>query len=160
MYSTRIFSDIVECLSHRNSAIRNKSEKMSEFILEYDRKVDGELGQLAKSIIRKRFENYNKLWLTNAIGSNYNSAGPSNSSVYGLVNGSYSGDLSLNTLGSNSGGGGGNRFSPDGGGIMMMNNGDRLPTSQEMMNGAKFLNEKVSRLLGLIASFFLSFLTF
>jgi hypothetical protein len=143
MYSTRIFSDIVECLSHRNSAIRNKSEKMSEFILEYDRKADGELGQLAKSIIRKRFENYNKPWLTNVIGSNYSAitgAEPSSSSLYGLVNGSFSGDLSLNTLGSNNGGG--NRFSPDGG-IMMMNNGDRLPSSQEMMNGAKYLNEKV-----------------
>jgi hypothetical protein len=70
MYSTRVFADIIECLSHRNSAIRNKAEKMSEFVFEYDRKSDGELGQLAKSIIRKKFENYNKVWLQTVIGNN------------------------------------------------------------------------------------------
>lgn len=30
MYNTRIFSDIIECLGHRNGAIRAQAEKMSE----------------------------------------------------------------------------------------------------------------------------------
>ena len=30
MYSTRIFSDIIECLTHRSSAVRMKAEQMSE----------------------------------------------------------------------------------------------------------------------------------
>lgn len=31
MYNTRIFTDIIECLTHRNSAIRTMAAKMSEF---------------------------------------------------------------------------------------------------------------------------------
>jgi hypothetical protein len=31
MYNTRIFTDIIECLSHRNAAVRHIAEKMSEF---------------------------------------------------------------------------------------------------------------------------------
>jgi hypothetical protein len=30
MYSTRIFSDIIECLTHRNAAVRMKAEQMSD----------------------------------------------------------------------------------------------------------------------------------
>eukprot|EP01036_Dinobryon_divergens_P024940 gene24940-33435_t len=47
MYSTRIVVDIIECLAHRNFA------------------ASGEPGQLGQEIIRKRFESYNKVWLSN-----------------------------------------------------------------------------------------------
>jgi hypothetical protein len=63
MYSTRIFADIIECLTHRQPAIRSIAEQMSDIVLEYDRKDNGELGALAKSILKKRFENYNRVWL-------------------------------------------------------------------------------------------------
>ncbi len=31
MYSTRLFADIIDCLTHRSSAIRAQAELMSEF---------------------------------------------------------------------------------------------------------------------------------
>lgn len=136
MYSTRIFSDIIECLSHRNSAIRAKAEKMSEFVYEYDRKADGELGQMAKSIIKKRFENYNRMWLNTVFGS---TGGPASSSGGGVnssnnsLYGSYSGD----TVGGGNYRGGPEDYGPS--------SYDRLPTSTEMMNSAKFLHDKVMR---------------
>lgn len=153
MYSTRIFSDIIECLGHRNSSIRAKAEKMSEFVYEYDRKADGELGQMAKSIIKKRFENYNRLWLNTVFGSaggGGGGGGPGSSSSgiggTGGVNmsnnslyGSYSGDISVNTVASNARGGGGGPGQSDYG----PSSYDRLPTSQEMLHSAKYLNDKV-----------------
>jgi len=63
MYSTRIVVDIIECLGHRNFAVRSKADKLTDIILEFDRKSNGEPGQLGMEIIRKRFESYNKIWL-------------------------------------------------------------------------------------------------
>jgi hypothetical protein len=31
MYSTRVFTDIIDCLTHRSAAVRAKAEQMSEF---------------------------------------------------------------------------------------------------------------------------------
>ena len=92
MYSTRIVVDIIECLAHRNIAVRLKAEKLTDIsknythahihtvhtqyihvrmltvtflcvatVLEFDRKVSGEPGQLGQEIIRKRFESHNKV---------------------------------------------------------------------------------------------------
>ncbi len=152
MYSTRIFSDIVECLSHRNAAVRNKAEKMSDIgkedklisspflltalfapfsctVLEYDRKDDGELGTLAKTIVKKRFENYNKVWLQTVFFNGADGLGTGASSQAGAgVNHLY--------------------YAQDGpGGVMHDTSYDRLPTSQEheidMTSSAKYFNEKV-----------------
>jgi hypothetical protein len=65
MYNTRIFADIIESLTHRSAAVRAMAEKMSEFVLEHDRKPDGSVGQLGKQVIKRRFESYNKVWLAN-----------------------------------------------------------------------------------------------
>lgn len=65
MYSTRIVVDIIESLQHRNQYVRDKADKLIDIIFEFDRKSNGEPGQLGKEIIRKRFETYNKVWLAN-----------------------------------------------------------------------------------------------
>lgn len=75
MYSTRLFADIIDCLTHRSASIRSCAEKMSEFVLEYDRKNDGTLGQLGKQVIKKRFESYNKAWLANVNMDTANNGG-------------------------------------------------------------------------------------
>ena len=83
MYSTRIVVDIIECLAHRNFAVRSKAERLTDIsktymhaympvfihddsplytVLEFDRKASGEPGQLGQEIIRKRFESYNKVY--------------------------------------------------------------------------------------------------
>ena len=38
-------------------------------VLEFDRKINGEPGQLGQEIIRRRFESFNKIWLANCNGS-------------------------------------------------------------------------------------------
>lgn len=63
MYSTRVVVDVIECLNHRNSAVRSKADKITELVLEFDRNVNGEPGQLGGEIIRKRFESYNRVWI-------------------------------------------------------------------------------------------------
>lgn len=67
LFNTRIFADLVDCLDHRNAAVRAKAEQMSDIVLEYDRKPSGELGAMGTQIIKRRFETYNKGWL-NAMG--------------------------------------------------------------------------------------------
>jgi hypothetical protein len=90
MYSTRIVVDIIECLNHRNAAVRRKAEVMCDLgkllqrpslrlydrlimsprcrcgcyvVLEFDRGADGQLGNLGKKILQKKFQSYNKEWL-------------------------------------------------------------------------------------------------
>ena len=67
MYSTRIVVDIIDCLSHRSQAIRMKAEKMSDIVLENDRKPNGEIGPMGKEVVRKRFDSYNKMWINNVL---------------------------------------------------------------------------------------------
>ncbi len=64
MYSTRIVVDIIECLSDPCAAVRACADEVTDFVLEYDRKESGELGQLGLQIRKKRFEGYNTRWLT------------------------------------------------------------------------------------------------
>lgn len=63
MYSTRIVVDMIECLSHPNSAVRAAADGVTDLVQELDRKMDGELGQLGTQIRKKRFEGYNQQWL-------------------------------------------------------------------------------------------------
>lgn len=63
LYNTRIFADIVDCLDHRNPAVRAKAEEMSSIVLEFDRKPTGEFGAMGNQILKRRFETYNKAWL-------------------------------------------------------------------------------------------------
>jgi hypothetical protein len=53
----------MECLSHKNAAVRRAADSILEFVLEQDRKNDGELGKLGDQIKKKRFESYNSSWL-------------------------------------------------------------------------------------------------
>lgn len=69
MYSTRIVVDMLECLSHRNAAVRAAADVATELVLELDRKETGELGQLGLQIRKKRFEGYNSQWLVAVSGS-------------------------------------------------------------------------------------------
>ena len=64
MYTTRIVIDVIDCLSHKNNAIRDVADKFCELVLEYDRQPTGDLGQLGLQIRKKRFEGYNKAWVT------------------------------------------------------------------------------------------------
>lgn len=66
MYSTRIVVDMLECLSHRNAAVRLAADEATELVLELDRKEGGELGQLGLQIRKRRFEGYNGQWLASA----------------------------------------------------------------------------------------------
>lgn len=67
LYETRIFADLIDCLDHKNAAVREKADQMSEIVFEYDRQPDGTLGKLANQILKRRFETFNKAWL-NAMG--------------------------------------------------------------------------------------------
>lgn len=58
-------------------------------VYEFDRKSNGEPGQLGREIIRKRFESYNKVWLTNVPLSPTNNDGFVNSPVESIVSGNY-----------------------------------------------------------------------
>jgi hypothetical protein len=53
----------MDCLSHKNAAVRRAADSILEFVLEQDRKDDGELGKLGNQIKKKRFEGYNSAWL-------------------------------------------------------------------------------------------------
>jgi len=76
MYSTRIVVDMLECLSHRNAAVRRAADAATELVLELDRKEDtGELGQLGLQIRKKRFEGFNAQWLSGVGGSGGSGAG-------------------------------------------------------------------------------------
>ena len=63
MYSTRVVVDIIDCLSHKNAAVRAASDRLTELVLEHDRKAGGELGALGVQIRKKRYEGYNRKWL-------------------------------------------------------------------------------------------------
>eukprot|EP01041_Mallomonas_annulata_P004763 gene4763-9474_t len=63
MYGTRAVVDMMDCLSHRNAAVRKMAETATDLVLELDRKEDGELGVLGQQIKRKRFESYNQVFL-------------------------------------------------------------------------------------------------
>lgn len=63
LYSTRVVVDIIECLHHRNSAVRQLADTITELVLELDRQDNGSLGQLGLQIRKKRFESYNQRWL-------------------------------------------------------------------------------------------------
>merc|ERR1711871_312931 len=63
MYSTRIVSDIIECLVHKNGRVRKAADSILEFVLEQDRQDNGELGRLGTQIKKKRFESYNRQYL-------------------------------------------------------------------------------------------------
>lgn len=78
MYSTRIVVDMLECLSHRNAAVRAAADVATELVLELDRKETGELGQLGLQIRKKRFEGYNAQWLTGVNNS------PKDEEVYSM----------------------------------------------------------------------------
>lgn len=129
MYSTRIFSDIIECLTHRSTAIRSKAEIMSEIVLEYDRKPTGELGQLGKQVLKKRFESFNKVWLANfnesqGGGGGYNGMMPAANDGYEDFDGDNSRFLSAQDQ------------------------------EVDMLNSAKYFNEKVSLIAMLIVKLF------
>lgn len=117
MYSTRIFSDIIECLTHRSTVIRSKAEVMSDIVLEYDRKNTGEMGQLGKQVLKKRFESYNKVWLANVVESGNNGYGGGDGGYYDNM-GEYEQDNS--------------RFL------------SAQDQEIDMLNSAKYFNEKVS----------------
>jgi len=59
MYNTRIVVDIIDCLTHKNSKVREEASKVTDIVLEHDRREEGELGQLGLQIRKKRFEGYN-----------------------------------------------------------------------------------------------------
>jgi hypothetical protein len=63
MYGTRVVIDIMECLSHKNSAVRSMADTVVELVLEVDRQANGQLGQLGEQIRKKRFESYTQRWL-------------------------------------------------------------------------------------------------
>jgi hypothetical protein len=63
MYNTRIVVDIIDCLTHKNSRIREEADKVTDIVLEHDRREDGELGQLGLQIRKKRFEGYNMQYI-------------------------------------------------------------------------------------------------
>jgi hypothetical protein len=63
MYGTRVVVDIIECLHHNSTAVRNMADQVCELVLELDRETNGELGELGRKIKRKRFDSYNKKWL-------------------------------------------------------------------------------------------------
>ena len=63
MYTTRIVIDVIECLSHKNTAVRTMADKFCELVSEYDRQPTGELGQLGMQIRKKRFEGFNQAWV-------------------------------------------------------------------------------------------------
>lgn len=63
MYGTRVVVDIIECLHHNSSAVRNMADQVCELVLELDRESNGELGELGRKIKKKRFDSYNKKWL-------------------------------------------------------------------------------------------------
>ena len=81
MYSTRIVVEIIDCLSHKNVAIRNAADELTELVLEYDRLNNGDLGQLGKQIRKKRYEGFNMVWLK-AFDGLSNSYGVDNSDDY------------------------------------------------------------------------------
>jgi hypothetical protein len=64
LYSTRITVDVIDCLTHRNAAIRLLADRFCELVVEYDRNAHGDLGQLGLQIRKKRFESYNSGWLS------------------------------------------------------------------------------------------------
>ena len=64
MYGTRVVVDIMDCLSHKNQAVRNMADTVVELVLELDRQEHGQLGQLGEQIRKKRFESYNQRWLS------------------------------------------------------------------------------------------------
>lgn len=68
MYSTRVIVDIIDCLSHKNAAVRAASDRLTELVLEHDRKADGELGALGVQIRKKRYGGYNLRWLAAVSG--------------------------------------------------------------------------------------------
>ena len=74
MYSTRIVVDIIDCLSDGNAAVRSAADDICDLVLEHDRKIDGELGQLGLQIRKKRFEGYNGQFLAHS-GMGSGSAG-------------------------------------------------------------------------------------
>lgn len=63
MYGTRVVVDIMDCLSHKNAAVREMADTVVEMVLEVDRQDRGQLGQLGEQIRKKRFESYNQKWL-------------------------------------------------------------------------------------------------
>lgn len=63
MYSTRIVSDLIESLGHRNAQVRKAADQVLEIVLELDRQPTGQLGKLGMQIRKKRFESYNQAWL-------------------------------------------------------------------------------------------------
>lgn len=58
MYSTRIVVDIIECLGHKSEAVQQKAAQMCEIVLEFDRDKTGEIGNLGRKILQKKFERY------------------------------------------------------------------------------------------------------
>ena len=81
MYSTRIVVEIIDCLNHKNAAIRNAADELTELVLEYDRLNNGDLGQLGKQIRKKRYEGFNMIWLK-ALDGLSNNYGGDNSDDY------------------------------------------------------------------------------
>jgi hypothetical protein len=63
MYGTRVVVDIMDCLSHKNGAVRDMADTVVEMVLEVDRQDHGGLGQLGEQIRKKRFESYNQQWV-------------------------------------------------------------------------------------------------
>lgn len=64
MYNTRVVTNMIECLGHRNAAVRNAADAATELVLELDRRDGGALGALGAQIRKKRFEGYNQMWLS------------------------------------------------------------------------------------------------
>mmetsp|Transcript_29766 Transcript_29766/g.49787 ORF Transcript_29766/g.49787 Transcript_29766/m.49787 type:complete len:947 (-) Transcript_29766:278-3118(-) len=78
MYSTRIVVDIIECLNHRSGAVQRKAALMCELVLEFDRNQEGDIGNLGMKILQKKFESFNKQWVTamsEEYGGGYQSEG-------------------------------------------------------------------------------------
>jgi hypothetical protein len=63
MYGTRVVVDIMDCLAHKNAAVRDMADTVVGLVLEVDRQEDGQLGQLGQQIRKKRFKSFNQRWL-------------------------------------------------------------------------------------------------
>merc|ERR1711871_294483 len=64
MYSTRIVVDIINCLSSPYGSVRRCARDATDLVMELDREDDGTPGNLGLQILKKRFEGFNRKWLT------------------------------------------------------------------------------------------------
>ncbi len=88
MYGTRVIVEMMDCLHHKNAAVRAMADQALELVTEADRdQVTGQLGQLGIQIRKKRFEAYNQKWLAEV--SNDDMPNNNNRMAGGMMDGEY-----------------------------------------------------------------------